>query len=226
MSGVRKTFCTVVSSGAGGSSSPRKNGINGCIPAETSSVGRSSARGIRGAEGRNPWPFDSKKARKPARSSAVVRMAVIVGAASDPLAAAPAGREVFLVDRDLRADLLERPADEPGHVHLRDPDLLRDLGLRQAFEEPQVEDLALAFVEGAEARREDGEILRDLVPVLLGAERLERVELALLVLVRAAREREGAVGPAALEGFEHLFLADPGRLGELGDRGRAPELDR
>ena len=59
MSGVRKTFCTVVSSGAGGSSSPRKNGISGCIPAEISSVERSSARGISEAEGRNSWPLDS-----------------------------------------------------------------------------------------------------------------------------------------------------------------------
>src|SRR5262245_11363040 len=78
MSGVRNTFCTVVSSGAGGSSKPRKNGISGCIPAEISSVERSSARGISECEGRNSWPLDSKNSRKPARSSAVVRMAAIV----------------------------------------------------------------------------------------------------------------------------------------------------
>src|SRR5206468_9378074 len=113
MSGVRKTFCTVVTSGAGGSSRPRKNGISGCIPAETSSVERSSARGISGAEGRNSWPLDSKNARNPARSSAVVRMGVIVGAAL-ALPAALAGGEVFrLVQRNLLADPLERAADEP-----------------------------------------------------------------------------------------------------------------
>jgi hypothetical protein len=78
MSGVRKTFCTVVSSGAGGSSKPRKYGISGCIPAEMSRVERSSARGISECEGRNSWPFDSKNARKPARSSAVVRIRGIV----------------------------------------------------------------------------------------------------------------------------------------------------
>ncbi len=72
MSCVRKDFCTVVSSGAGGCSRPRKNGINGCIPALISSVERSSARGIRGAEGRNLCPFDSKNARKPERNSADV----------------------------------------------------------------------------------------------------------------------------------------------------------
>lgn len=30
----------------------------------------------------------------------------------------------------------ERPREQPGHVHLRDPDLGRDLGLRHATEEP------------------------------------------------------------------------------------------
>src|SRR5947208_1954500 len=78
MSGVRKIFWTVVTRGAGGSSSPRKKGISGCIPAEIRSVERSSARGISECEGRNSWPFDSKNARKPARSSAVVRMGPIL----------------------------------------------------------------------------------------------------------------------------------------------------
>src|SRR2546423_5323226 len=74
MSGVRKHFCTVVRSGAGGCSRPRKKGISGCIPAVVSSVERSSARGTSEAEGRKTWPFDSKKARKPARRSADVRI--------------------------------------------------------------------------------------------------------------------------------------------------------
>ena len=63
MSGVRKTFWTVVRSGAGGCSRPRKNGISGCIPADVRSVERSSARGISGHDGWNVCPFDSKKAR-------------------------------------------------------------------------------------------------------------------------------------------------------------------
>ena len=75
MSGVRKHFCTVVSSGAGGVSRPRKYGINGCIPAVVSSVERSSARGISDADGCRRWPFDSKNERKPSRISAVVRIA-------------------------------------------------------------------------------------------------------------------------------------------------------
>src|SRR5207244_4631178 len=72
MSCVRKHFCTVVSNGAGDGSRPRKYGISGCIPAVVSSVERSSARGISGAEGRKTCPLYSKKARYPARSSADV----------------------------------------------------------------------------------------------------------------------------------------------------------
>ena len=55
-------------------SRPRKNGIRGCMPAVVSSVERSSARGTSGADGRKTWPLDSKNSRKPARSSADVRI--------------------------------------------------------------------------------------------------------------------------------------------------------
>src|SRR5436190_3664913 len=48
--------------------------MSGCMPAVVSRTVRSSARGTSDAEGRNVWPFDSKKARKPARSSADVRI--------------------------------------------------------------------------------------------------------------------------------------------------------
>ena len=104
-------------------------------------------------------------------------------------AAQPAAR--FLGDRllasvvpDLVPDPLEGAADQPRHVHLRDPDLLRDLRLRQPLEEAQVEDQPLALVQRPEARREHRAILRHLVLRLLGPERLQRVELALVVLRR------------------------------------------
>src|SRR5579884_1032147 len=61
---------------------------------------------------------------------------------------------VELVGGDLLADLLERPADQPRDVHLRDAHLLRDLRLRQPFEEAQVQDLPLAVVEHLEPGRE------------------------------------------------------------------------
>ena len=92
----------------------------------------------------------------------------------------PAGRCLFFLD-DLGADLLERAPDQPRDVHLRDPDLLRDLRLREPVEEAQVQDATLAFVERTEARLEHGAVLRDLVLVLLLADRLERVELVVPV---------------------------------------------
>src|SRR6266511_4457774 len=79
MSGVRKHFCTVVVSGAGGGSRPRKYGICGCMPALVSSVERSSARGISDADGQRRCPFDSKNERKPSRISADVRTSPILG---------------------------------------------------------------------------------------------------------------------------------------------------
>ena len=51
-------------------------------------------------------------------------------------------------------------------MHLRDTDLLRDLRLRQPVEEAELEDLPFALVEDAEAGREHGAVLRDLVLVL------------------------------------------------------------
>src|SRR5436190_3433501 len=87
MSTVRKHFCAVVVSGAGGFSRPRKYGICGCIPAVVSSVVWSSVRGTSGADGTRRWPFDSKKDRNPSRISADVRTTAIVGAsnAGEPL---------------------------------------------------------------------------------------------------------------------------------------------
>ena len=60
MSGVRKHFCEVAVSGAGGDSRSRKYGICGCMPAVVSSVEVSPARGTSGHDGSRTWPFSSK----------------------------------------------------------------------------------------------------------------------------------------------------------------------
>src|SRR5690348_10708825 len=87
----------------------------------------------------------------------------------------------FFVD-DLFPDLLEGSPDQPRNVHLRDSDLLGDLRLRQSLEEAEGYELPLAFVEEAETRREVGTILRDLVLVLLRADRLQRIEILAVFL--------------------------------------------
>src|SRR5712691_12667854 len=128
---------------------------------------------------------------------------------------------------DLLTDLLERSPDEPRHMHLRDADLLGDLRLRQSFEEAQMENCALSFIEDAEPRREHCAVLRHVVLMLQRADRLERIELLAVVASAAARgERERRVGTTGLECLEHLLLFHPGSLGELRDRRRACQLHR
>jgi hypothetical protein len=68
MSGVRTHFCALVIRIAGGVRWPRKYGLNGTIPAFTSSSVGSSA--IRPADGTTVCPRSSKKPRKRRATSA------------------------------------------------------------------------------------------------------------------------------------------------------------
>src|SRR4029077_5509359 len=113
-----------------------------------------------------------------------------------------AGERLFVLG-DRLADLLERTPDQAGDVHLVDPDLLRDLRLRQPLEEAELEDLPLTLVQYLEAGREHRAVLRDLVLMLLGAERLERIEVVVVAAPTADRQREGRVRAARLERLEH-----------------------
>src|SRR5438067_13564234 len=58
MSTVRTTFCTLTARGYGAGCSPRKYGLNGTMPALTSSSVGSSA--ISEADGTTVWPLRSK----------------------------------------------------------------------------------------------------------------------------------------------------------------------
>ena len=69
MSGVRTHFCTLTARLYGGVSSPRKNGLNGTIPAFTNS--RLGSGTSSDAEGTAWWPAASKCATKRRRISAV-----------------------------------------------------------------------------------------------------------------------------------------------------------
>ena len=62
MSGVRKHFCESTTRRGGGSASPRKYGLNGCIPATVSSVDVSSGGGTSDADGTRRCPRSSKNA--------------------------------------------------------------------------------------------------------------------------------------------------------------------
>src|SRR5262249_16138870 len=117
MSGVRKHFCTVVTSSAGGGSRPRKYGICGCIPADVSSVERSSARGISDADGRRRGSFDWKKERNPSRISADVCTPSILGAGRVRPGPQDRPRQSGRVAKGLGRGLTR-----PRPAHLRDDD--------------------------------------------------------------------------------------------------------
>src|SRR3954452_1230427 len=134
------------------------------------------------------------------------------------------GRRLFR--GDLVADLLERAPDQARDVHLRDPDLLRDLRLREPLEEAQVQDRPLAVVEHSEPGREHRTVLGDLVLMFFGPERLERVEIVVVVPAAAPlRERQRRVRAPRLERLEHFLLLASRRLRELRDRRRPRELN-
>jgi hypothetical protein len=121
---------------------------------------------------------------------------------------------------DRVAQRVDRAADEPRYVHLRDPDLVGDLTLGQPFEEPQVEDLALARGQLVEAAAQRQALLGALEAQVVLADRLEGADAVGQRLV----ERHHAIGLARAERLDDLV---DGRLragGELVDRGRAPEV--
>ena len=70
MSVVRNTFWQEVRRRDGGSSSPRKYGLNGCIPAVVSSTDGSYEGGTSDADGTRRWSRSSKKRQERSRISA------------------------------------------------------------------------------------------------------------------------------------------------------------
>ena len=118
------------------------------------------------------------------------------------------------------AQRVDRAADEPRDVHLRDPDLVGDLALGQPLEEAQAQDLALARGQLVEAAAQHQALLGSLEALVGLADRLERADPVGQRLV----ERHHAIGLAGAERLDHLV---DGRLragGELLDGGRAPEV--
>ena len=213
----RKHFWTVVTRGRRRLLEPRKYGFSGCIPADVKSVEGSSAAGPARprAAGGGPSLEEGEESLAQLRRRSVHRAGLSVRAltprradrrrspgrassGSSVACAAPTAGGSVLVRRDLVADLLERAADQARDVHLRDPDLLGDLRLRQPLEEAQVEDRA---ARGRRATRNPGASTarssRHLVLVLDLAERLERVEVVVVAAARRpARERQRRVRAA------------------------------
>src|SRR5215212_5314907 len=125
----------------------------------------------------------------------------------------------FIPEALLREALLvKQAADQARDVHLRDPDALRDLGLREVLDETQVQHGAIARRQRGERRRDRGAVLDELVAAVLDADRLG-VRLAVALVAEAVGlERDGVVRAGRLHRLEHLLGADPQRVRDLGRR--------
>ena len=197
--GVRKHFCEVVVSGAGGGSRPRKNGICGCMPAIVSSVEWSSGGGISGptAAAGGPSPRRRRGSPRAARPSSARRD---VGAAAWLSLRAAALRAVGLV---AASPARSRRGSSRASARIRRETCICEMPTCCAIcdcvspsKKRRCRMRRSRSSSSAEARREHRAVLRDLVLVLLGAERLERVELAVLVGAAAGqRERACRRGP-------------------------------
>ena len=103
------------------------------------------------------------------------------------------------------------------------PICVGDLGLRESFEEPKVDDLLLAFGEHREHLADGHPVVdRDELRVDL-AERCAGLDDR-LVVGAAGVDRRQPVQAAGLHALEHVFLEHAGTLCDLRRRRRTTEL--
>src|SRR5581483_6813140 len=154
----------------------------------------------------------SPRARKPPR-----RLRGATTARSAPL--------LLLLEEVL--ELLERLLLQARDVHLGDVEAIRDLGLRDALVEAQVQNDALAAGEHLEGALEVGAVFEQLQPgVVLPDVVRERLRLLVAFAVELGVEREEVVRLAQLLRFQNVFLRCAEMLRQLGDGRRMTELHR
>ena len=113
------------------------------------------------------------------------------------------------------AEARERPAQDPRDLHLRAPELGRDLRLRHVAHEPQVQRVAVALVEQVAQVAQVGDLLGQREALVLRADRVGDGAVAILDPARRGVERRRRVGAAGLERLEHLLEVHAEPLGEL-----------
>src|SRR4029079_9533381 len=115
-----------------------------------------------------------------------------------PTGSAPGGVWVHPV-----AEPVQGLRQEPRHVHLRDPDLLRDLGLGHVPEEAQQHDRALTLVQLGEDRAQS---LAAVHPGEIGVRRAHQLAHRGAALLRGEHlvQRRAPVGLGGFQPLEHV----------------------
>src|SRR5690606_11334066 len=129
-----------------------------------------------------------------------------------------------LLDEQLLPQLGQRARQQPGDVHLRDPDLLRDLRLGHVPEEAQQQDPLLARRQVLQQRLQRLPVLHALQRLVLGAQGVGD-RGGLVVGVGDVQGQRG-VGVGGLQALQHLLLRDRQLLGQFVHGGGAAVLLR
>src|SRR3954452_1255945 len=117
---------------------------------------------------------------------------------------------------------VDRAADQPRDVHLRDADGPRDLALREALVVAQANDLPLALAQLVEPAAQQHAMLGERVALVVAADRVERAG----ALGERLVERHHPVGIRGAQRLEHLLDTGAERARDLGHSRRAAELAR
>src|SRR5688572_28928571 len=123
-----------------------------------------------------------------------------------------------------RAQMVDRPADEPGDVHLRDAHALADLRLGEVLAEAQVQHQPLTLAQAREHVIERDRVLDPAEGVVGAAERVaERPALAVVLAARPV-ERDAVMRPRRHARLQHLLHGGLHARGDLRRGGDAAEL--
>src|SRR5215204_6576120 len=167
--------------------------------------------GIRDALGYSLWPRSPKKSRNRRRIS-LLCMRPIRGQFAD----------LALMFQVLQFDpqVLQRAPEEAGDVHLADADVVRDLGLRLALVEAELQDLLLLILDALDGLLEQDPVLQPFYRgLIVGLEVHDRVPLR-LILAYGRVEAGRVVSPPERQRLRHTLHVGVEGLGEFLQRGR------
>jgi len=126
-----------------------------------------------------------------------------------------------LLDNDVLAEHLERLAQEPRDLHLRDAERRRDLGLREPLEEAQVQHPLLLGSQVFQRLGKRGAIVDEGHELVVFADVLEDAERVATVDVAVALQRDEVVRLTRLKSGEHVLGSHIEIRRDLDDRGRS-----